>query len=86
MKHAPVGLAIDNKPLITSGKRVTQKFLVLLSNSIVVIDTEMQSMKKALKFGKPISDMHMTDARIHSQTTTLNKLLETLETENQNFK
>jgi len=58
----------------------------LLSNSIVVIDTEMQSMKKALKFGKPISDMHMTDARIHSQTTTLNKLLETLETENQNFK
>jgi hypothetical protein len=82
MKHAPEGLLVDNRNLSVVKKRKEEKYLVILSNQTVVIDTEFQAMKRARRHQKPISDMHMTDARIHAQETSLTKLLESLEVKN----
>lgn len=80
MIHAPQGLVIDNRALPITEKRKEQKYLILLSNHVTIIDGEWSGMKKAVRHRKPIIEMMETDARIHSQETGLNKLLESLDT------
>lgn len=71
-------ILVDNKKLITRNKSQEQKYLILLSNQQVIIGSEWLGMKMATRFGKPISDMLPTDARINDQVTTLDKLLDNM--------
>lgn len=68
-----------HRKLKTSPKRKQQKYLVLLSNQVVIIGSEWTAMKEATRTGKTIIDMLPTDARVNDQTTVLTKLLESLE-------
>lgn len=67
------------RTLKTNLKRKQQKYLVLLSNQVVIIDNEWAAMKRARQLKKPIVDMLSTSARMNSQETVLTKLLESLE-------
>lgn len=72
------------KKLKEDGKKDQQKFLILLSDQTVIIDTEAEAMKQARRIMKGtkkyITEMIPTDARINKQRTTLTNLLENLET------
>lgn len=74
---------LHNKPLKKKGKRKQQKYLLLLSNDVVIIGSEFEVMRKYRKefSGKPILEMLPTSARLNNQTTVLTKLLESLERE-----
>jgi hypothetical protein len=76
-------IKVDFKPLKKTSKRDKQKYLVLLSDQTVIIDTEWEAMRKAVKHCKAnkkhIQEILPTYARINAQTTGLTKLLENLE-------
>lgn len=74
---------LDNRKLNKKLKRPQQKYLILLPNDRVIIDTEFQAMKTWRKkySDKPIVEMLKTDSRANSQVNTLTKLLESLEVE-----
>lgn len=72
-------IRISHRKLIKESKRQKQKYLILLSDQTVIIDTEWEGMKKARQHGKPIVEMLSTDARVNAQTNGLSKLLESLE-------
>lgn len=74
-------IKISHKKLIASGKKDQQKYLILLSDQTVFIDTEYEGMKRARKHGKTIIEMMPTNARLIAQQTSLTKLLERLEVE-----
>ncbi len=74
---------LHNRKLNKKLKRPQQKYLILLSNQVVIIDTEFQAMKKWRRqfFDKKITEFQKTDARANCQVTGLTKLLESLEVE-----
>lgn len=76
-------IRINFKKLKESKKRAKQKYLILISDQTVIIDTEWEAMKKAVRHckcnKKQITEMLPTSSRINAQTTGLSKLLENLE-------
>jgi hypothetical protein len=70
---------VDFKPLKRRSRRLHDKFLLLLSNQVVIIDTEWEALITARKKypEKRIVEMLPTKRKnIKSEVTTLNKLLE----------
>lgn len=76
----------SGKKLKSNLKREEQKYLILLSDQTVIVNSEFQAMKEARRFGKPIIEMQKTDARVNNQVTNLSILLENLEREKTNPK
>jgi hypothetical protein len=74
-------MMLQVKSLVNKPKRPEQKFIVLMSDQTVFIGLEWEAMKKARKYGKPVVDMLPTSARVNSQSTSLTKILESLERE-----
>lgn len=68
----------SSKKLKSNLKRAEQKYLILLSDQTVIVNSEFQAMKEARQFGKPIIEMQKTDARVNNQVTNLSILLENL--------
>jgi len=82
MAKINTNLRVDNKKLIRSkNKKEQQKYLILLSNDVVIINEEFTAMKIARRYNKPIRDMLPTNARLINQVTVLSKLLEALDGE-----
>lgn len=78
MQH--INLFIPQRKLKSNPKRRQQKYLILLSNQMVIIDTEFVAMKRARAFDKPIIEMLAHNGRSHSaQPINLTSLLESLE-------
>lgn len=75
------------RPLKFNPKKPQQKYLVLLSNQRVFIDTEWEAMKSAVKecraTGARIIEMLPTESHKIKITTDLSTLLENLEREKQ---
>lgn len=71
----------DSKKLIPESKKEDQKFLILLQDQTVIIDTEWEAMKKWKRWfrEKRIIEMLPTNSRLIAHTTSLSKLLENLE-------
>ena len=68
---------IDFKRLRKPRRRNQDKYLILLSNQVVIIDTEWDGMKRAMRSGKRIEEMILLPNRNRKlEVTTLNKLLE----------
>jgi hypothetical protein len=80
-------IKISQRKLKPLRKRAQTKYLILLSDQTVIIDSEWVAMKKAIRYcrekGKHIQVMLPTYARVNAKTTGLTKLLETLETTKQ---
>lgn len=76
-------IRINFKRLKESKNKSNQKYLILISDHTVIIDSEWEAMKKATRHcrlnNKQILDMLPTYARTIAQTTGLTKLLENLE-------
>lgn len=72
---------IKQKKLINKAhkKREQQKYVVLLSNQTVIVGSEWQAMKRAVRMRKSILDMLPTYKRINDQVTSLTKLIESRE-------
>lgn len=72
---------LHNKELTRKNKRQQQKYLLLLSNQIVIIGGEWEVMKMWRKYyhDKSIHELLPTTARLNSGVTGLTKLLESLE-------
>jgi Na+/phosphate symporter len=60
-------------------KREQQKYVVLLSNQTVIVGSEWDAMKRAVKTRKVILEMLPTYKRINDQVTSLTKLIESRE-------
>lgn len=77
------GVYVDSKPLILSNKKSEQMYCVLLSNQVVIIDTEFEAMKKYRKLyfknGTRVLEFLPTDKRLIAQTGILDNILENLE-------
>lgn len=71
----------DSKPLITKNKKSEQLYFLLLSNHIVIIDTEFPAMRKYKENWSEayVVEMLPTDKRLIAQVTVLDKLLENLD-------
>lgn len=66
---------VDRKKLKPYRSKDVQKYLILLSNQLVILDDEFSAMKKARLSGKAILEMYPTN-RVINRTTTLTHLLE----------
>ena len=67
----------SHRRLRNKKRRQEDKFLILLSNQIVIIDTEWDGMKRARKHGKPVVEMiRLSNRNRKLEITSLNKLLE----------
>jgi len=71
----------DRKKLIPQSKKEDQKYLILLQDQTVIIDSEWEAMKKWKRHypEKRIVEMLPTNSRLIAHTTSLSKLLENLE-------